>query len=78
MRGVEFINKKVAEGGSVYVHCRQGEGRGPSMAAAYLISQGLSLEEALQVIKKSRPMARPNKSQTKRLAEWQNYLSDKK
>lgn len=76
-QGVDFIGAHIDKGGSVYVHCRQGEGRGPTMAAAYLISQGLTVEEALAHIKKSRPMAHPNRSQVKQLARWQQSLSKK-
>ncbi len=72
--GTSFINQQISQGGGVYVHCRQGEGRGPTMAAAYLVSQGLSVDEALTHIKQCRPMAHPNKSQTDRLIEWQKYL----
>lgn len=75
-KGVAFIEKQIQSGGGAYVHCRQGEGRGPSMAAAYLISQGLSVEEALKHMQKYRPMARPNRKQVKRLSEWQEYLSN--
>lgn len=76
-RGVEFASSKVLKGESVYIHCRQGEGRGPTMAAAYLINLGLSVEEALAQISKSRPSARPNRSQVKRLSEWQDSITDK-
>jgi protein tyrosine phosphatase (PTP) superfamily phosphohydrolase (DUF442 family) len=53
--GVDFIRYILGQGGSVYIHCRAGNGRAPTMAAAYLISQGLSLAEALDLIRKSRP-----------------------
>ena len=69
-RGVEFATKQIKDGGGIYIHCRQGEGRGPTMAAAYLVSQGLTVDEALDHIKKSRPMAHPNKTQVARLREW--------
>lgn len=74
-KGVHFIDKKIADGGGVYIHCRQGEGRGPTMAAAYLISQGLTVDQAIDHIRKMRPVAHPNKSQVKQLRLWakQNY-----
>lgn len=49
--GVKFIEKEVAEGGKVYVHCWEGLGRGPSMTAAYFISQGMTLDEAIAKIR---------------------------
>jgi len=70
-KGVEFIAKIIKSGGKVYVHCRFGEGRGPSMMAAYLMADGLRLTEALEVIQKVRPFARPTKSQMKRLKEFE-------
>lgn len=70
-KGAKFINEKIANGGSVYVHCRLGEGRGPTMAAAYLLSNGFTVEEALAQLSKYRPVARPNARQRKRLTELQ-------
>src|SRR5690606_14125966 len=35
--GCEFIRRIVRRGDSVYIHCQTGLGRGPTMAAAYLI-----------------------------------------
>jgi len=70
-KGVEFIEEQIKSGGKVYVHCRFGEGRGPSMMAAYLMADGLRLKEALEVIQKVRPFARPTKSQMRRLKEFE-------
>ena len=53
--GVQFIHQIIQSGGKVYIHCGAGVGRAPTMAAAYLISTGLSLSEALGMIKKVRP-----------------------
>lgn len=54
-RGVDFIDQVIKEGGKVYIHCKGGIGRAPTMAAAYLISQGLTLDDALARIMKVRP-----------------------
>lgn len=54
-QGVVFIHQAVSEGGKVYIHCSGGVGRGPTMAAAYFISQGHTLDEALALLRKSRP-----------------------
>src|SRR5690606_22930391 len=70
-KGVEFSEEPSESGGQVYVHCRFGEGRGPSMMAAYLMADGLRLKEALEVIQKVRPFARPTKSQMRRLKEFE-------
>lgn len=70
-KGVEFIRHNAEKGGSVYIHCQLGEGRGPTMAAAYLISRGLTVDEAIAELVKYRPFVQPNAAQQKRLAEWQ-------
>jgi hypothetical protein len=54
-RGVAFIHRVITGGGKVYIHCGGGVGRAPTMAAAYFISQGLELDEAIGLIKRSRP-----------------------
>ena len=54
-QGVAFIDQIINAGGRVYIHCADGVSRAPTMAAAYFISQGLKLEESIELIKKSRP-----------------------
>ena len=53
--GAEFIRDEIEGGGTVYIHCAGGIGRAPTMAAAYLISIGKTLDEALAMIRKPRP-----------------------
>jgi predicted protein tyrosine phosphatase len=69
-RGVDFIREEVAKGGAVYIHCWEGLGRGPTMAAAYFVSTGCSPEEAWKQIKQVRPFIRPTRLQIERLAEF--------
>lgn len=76
-QGVSYIARQRKQGNGVYIHCRQGEGRGPTMAAAYLVSEGFELEDVLTYIRSGRPMARPNKRQVKALAEWQEHCRSK-
>lgn len=54
-QGVEFIREVINEGGKVYIHCGAGVGRAPSMAAAYLMAEGRSLDESLAMIRRVRP-----------------------
>ena len=42
-------------GGKVYIHCSAGVGRAPTMAAAYFLSRGHTLDEAIGMIKQVRP-----------------------
>jgi hypothetical protein len=61
--GVSFIREEIENGGAVYIHCWEGVGRAPTMAAAYLVSTGLSPKEAWLHISKVRPFIRPVVSQ---------------
>lgn len=73
-KGITFIDSEIEKGGRVYVHCRQGEGRGPTMVIAYLISQGLILEDALQEVQRIRSFARPTKVQIKQLEKLEHVI----
>ena len=58
--GVAFIAEEIARGGGVYVHCGSGVGRAATMAAAYLVSTGLTPDQAWARIREVRPFIRPN------------------
>lgn len=53
--GVAFIQTHLEQNGKVYIHCRLGEGRGPTMVIAYLLARGMTYEDALTSVKKVRP-----------------------
>ncbi|MBC8112298.1 MAG: dual specificity protein phosphatase family protein [Verrucomicrobia bacterium] len=76
-KGVDFISKEIAEGGKVYVHCRQGQGRGPTMAIAYLISTGMAFEKAFEAVKAIRIFINPTPSQRETLKEYEKSLLQK-
>lgn len=61
--GVEFIHSEIERGGKVYIHCGVGVGRAPTMAAAYLVSKGMTPDEAWEIIRKRRPFVWPNRRQ---------------
>jgi protein-tyrosine phosphatase len=77
-RAVEFITQEIAAGGKVYVHCGAGVGRAVITAAAYLISTGMSADQALAAIRKRRPFINPSAVQLQRLdefaADWKAHL----
>ncbi len=68
--GVTFITQEIEHQGKVYVHCAHGEGRGPTMVIAYLISTGMTLNAALDQVQKIRRFARPTQVQLSRLKEF--------
>ena len=70
--GVHVIREAVDAGEKVYVHCKNGHGRAPTMLAAYLISsKNLTATDAVAFIKKRRPEIHLDPSQLKRLAQWE-------
>lgn len=73
-QGVDFIQTQIAAGGKVYIHCKAGVGRAPTLAAAYLIDQGDSLECALAQIKTVRPFITITPPQ---LAALQRYAQER-
>lgn len=73
LKGADFIDNEIKNNGIVYVHCRQGLGRGPTMAIAYLIKTGLTFEEAYAMIKKVRVFINPRPGQVARLKELEIY-----
>jgi hypothetical protein len=74
--GVDFIAAEVDQGGGVYVHCGAGIGRAPLMAACYLVSTGLSPEQAWARIREVRPFVRPKPVQVKVMERFGSVIRD--
>ena len=47
--------KYKAQDGKVYIHCKAGVGRAPTLAAAYFIAAGMTTDAAVDLIKQARP-----------------------
>lgn len=75
--GVAFIDKEIKHKGKVYIHCRAGEGRGPTMAIAYLIHTGMTYDDAYALVKKVRTFIHPTQPQVKRLKEFEKLQATK-
>ncbi len=73
-KGVHFIQDAVRADGKVYIHCAGGIGRAPTMAAAYLVSTGLTLEDAIALIKHSRPFINIMPSQLEALRTFEGMM----
>ena len=55
-RAVEFMNRHIADGNSVYVHCKAGRGRGATVVICWLIqNKQISAASAQQWVKQFRP-----------------------
>lgn len=72
--GVEFIRTHIDAGGKVYIHCWEGVGRAPTMAAAYLASTGMTPEAAWETIRAARPFIRPHPHQIAQVIRFLEML----
>jgi protein-tyrosine phosphatase len=77
IKGADFMDKEIKNGGIVYVHCRQGLGRGPTMAMAYLIKTGLTFADAYAMVRRVRVFINPRPGQIERLKELEGYYAAK-
>lgn len=74
-KGANFADAEVKNGGKIYIHCRQGLGRGPSMAIAYLLKRGMTYEDAFALVKSVRTFINPRPGQIARLRELEQYYA---
>jgi hypothetical protein len=68
--GCTFIAEEIAQGGGVYIHCGAGIGRAPTTAAAYLVSTGLTPDQAWARIRAARPFIRPKPVQVAQIEQF--------
>jgi protein-tyrosine phosphatase len=74
-QGVAFIDQQVRAGHAVYIHCKIGVGRAPTLAACYLVSQGLAPTEAWSAIRRVRPFIAPLRRQRRLVMEYAATLA---
>ncbi len=59
-KGVEFIDREIAKGGKVYVHCKAGRGRSATVVACWLMKhKGMTAEQAQAYLLQKRPQVNP-------------------
>lgn len=68
--GVILMTDMTKRSKKVYVHCQYGHGRSPTLVAAYLISQGRTVSEAIDTIKAARPEIHLEEGQMQALEEY--------
>lgn len=75
--GAETIAALISEEEKVYVHCKNGHGRGPTLVAAYYIQLGMNVDEAIDRIVEKRPTVHMEDVQVQALHEFaKKYSSD--
>jgi hypothetical protein len=76
--GAHAIRELVDEGEKIFVHCRKGHGRAPTLVAAYFILMGDAPKAALERIRKARPSMHLRPAQLRRLAEFARWAATHK
>lgn len=69
LKSILRIIESGTSNGVVYVHCRYGLGRAPTVILSYLMSIGVPLKKGFQFLKDKRPQICPSKSQMRFLRE---------
>jgi len=74
--GTAAINSVVESGDAVYVHCKNGHGRSPTLVVAYLVRyKGYNLLEAQSLVKEERPEIHIEDSQIQELEKFEERWS---
>ena len=69
--GILYLDSVLNMKKKIYVHCKNGHGRAPTLVAAYFVTQGMSTDEAFAFIKKRRSTIHPNKQQVASVKEFE-------
>ena len=72
--GVSHLKKLIDLVNKVYVHCKNGHGRAPTLVAAYYIGQGKTMEEAVKIVETMRKEAHIEPSQKEALREYEKVI----
>lgn len=69
--GCDMIHSLIEQDLKVYIHCKNGHGRSPTLTLAYFISRGMSYDEAYDLVHEKRPAIHLEDSQIKALKEFE-------
>ena len=69
---LETVNRELADGKNVVVHCRQGVGRSGLVGACLLVSRGMDAKSAIDRISSARGVAIPETAEQR---QWIDYFA---
>lgn len=73
---VEFVERHVENGGTVYIHCKAGRARSATVALCWLMKyRGLSAEEAQLRLLQSRPHINPRLTERPVVKQFSQHLA---
>lgn len=73
--GADCIENAVQNKQKVYIHCKNGHGRAPSLVAGYFIHKGKSYKDAMSLIKSKRPEIHLKQTQVRALKKFEKLYS---
>lgn len=78
LTGVNAIHHVVKQKQKVFVHCEKGHSRAPTLVAAYLLTQGCTIEKAIALLKEKRPVIHLTKRQINALKNFHKLIKKEK
>jgi len=72
--GVQTLDFLISRKIKVYIHCKNGHGRAPTLYLAYLIKKGMEVDGAIKLLKDKRPVIHFTDNQMKALRVFKNSL----
>ena len=75
--GIACIDVLIKEKVKIYIHCKNGHGRAPTLLAGYFISEGMGVDEAIRFIKKYRKEIHIEPPQKKLLMRYDRIIRKK-
>lgn len=77
-RFVGTLQHELDQGHRVMVHCGAGLGRTGTMLACYLVNEGTGPDEAIELVRRSRPGSVESLEQEEAVYRYANYLAGKR
>ncbi len=71
---VRLLDSFVSNRIPTFVHCKNGHGRAPTLVAAYYISHGMGVQEAIHRISSQRPVIHLTETQLQALVEFKKRI----
>lgn len=72
---VALMSKMVSLQKRIYVHCKYGHGRSPTVVAAYFISRGKTVGEAIEEVERARPEVHIEEKQRSALGKYYDRVN---
>jgi len=76
MLGVQTLDFLISRKIKVYIHCKNGHGRAPTLYLAYLIKEGVEVDEAIKYLKHKRSVIHFTQNQMNALRGFKNSLKN--